>query len=156
MADIKQRIDKIKPYFAGMQVEEVNGQQIIYVCVNFPDRWVIDDAVRAKYDITIAESDEIQHQFFFCAKIEQGFDLVFDAIDCNIEKMLSAEERTELFKKKAQELREMFENLEIPIETLRTLEFSVKKPRQQKRTTQKEALLTVNQTTEEDERSNEQ
>ena len=50
----------------------------------------------------------------------------------------------------------MFENLEIPIETLRTLEFSVKKPRQQKRTTQKEALLTVNQTTEEDERSNEQ
>ena len=89
MADIKQRIDKIKPYFAGMQVENVGGQQVIYVIVNFPDRWVIDENVASKFDVSIAEDEEVLNQYFFCAKMEQGFDTVFDAIDYNIEKMLA-------------------------------------------------------------------
>lgn len=146
MADIKQRIEKIKQYFAGMQVENLGGQQIIYVIVNFPDRWVIDETVANKFDVSIAESDDTPNQYFFCAKMEQGFDTVFDAIDYNIEKMLSAQERTDLFKKKTQELRDMFENLDIPIETLRTLEFTFKK--KQKRGPAKETLLTVNDSSE--------
>lgn len=154
MADIKQRIEKIKQYFAGMQVEDLGGQQVIYVIVNFPDRWVIDENVATKFDVSIAESEDVMNQYFFCAKMEQGFDTVFDAIDYNIEKMLSAQERTDLFKKKAQELRAIFENLDIPIETLRTLEFTYKK--KQKRGPAKETLLTVNQTVEEDEGNNEQ
>ena len=146
MADIKQRIEKIKQYFAGMQVENLGGQQIIYVVVNFPDRWVIDDTVANKFDVSIAESDDVPNQYFFCAKMEQGFDTVFDAIDYNVEKMLSAQERTDLFKKKTQELRDIFENLDIPIETLRTLEFTYKK--KQKRGPAKETLLTVNDSSE--------
>lgn len=146
MGDIKQRIEKIKQYFAGMQVENLGGQQVIYVIVNFPDRWVIDDTVANKFDVSIAESDDVQNQYFFCAKMEQGFDTVFDAIDYNVEKMLSAQERTDLFKKKTQELRDMFENLDIPIETLRTLEFTFKK--KQKRGPAKETLLTVNDSSE--------
>ena len=146
MADVKQRIEKIKQYFAGMQVENLGGQQIIYVVVNFPDRWVIDDTVANKFDVSIAESDDVPNQYFFCAKMEQGFDTVFDAIDYNIEKMLSAQERTDLFKKKTQELRDIFENLDIPIETLRTLEFTYKK--KQKRGPAKETLLTVNDSSE--------
>lgn len=142
MADIKQRIDKIKPYFAGMQVENIGGQQVIYVIVNFPDRWVIDENVASKFDVSIAEDEEVLNQYFFCAKMEQGFDTVFDAIDYNIEKMLSAQERTDLFKKKTQELKDIFENLDIPIETLRTLEFTYKK--KQKRVPAKETLQTVN------------
>ena len=151
MADIRQRIDKIKPYFAGMQVENIGGQQVIYVIVNFPDRWVIDENVASKFDVSIAENDEVLNQYFFCAKMEQGFDTVFDAIDYNIEKMLSAQERTDLFKKKTQELRDIFENLDIPIETLRTLEFTYKK--KQRRSPAKETLLTVNTT---EENNNEQ
>ena len=81
MADIRQRIDKIKPYFAGMQVENIGGQQVIYVIVNFPDRWVIDENVASKFDVSIAEDEEVLNQYFFCAKMEQGFDTVFDAID---------------------------------------------------------------------------
>ena len=146
MADVKQRIEKIKQYFAGMQVENLGGQQIIYVVVNFPDRWVIDDTVANKFDVSIAESDDVPNQYFFCAKMEQGFDTVFDAIDYNVEKMLSAQERTDLFKKKTQELRDIFENLDIPIETLRTLEFTYKK--KQKRGPAKETLLTVNDSSE--------
>ena len=146
MADIKQRIEKIKQYFAGMQVENLGGQQIIYVIVNFPDRWVIDETVANKFDVSIAESDDTPNQYFFCAKMEQGFDTVFDAIDYNVEKMLSAQERTDWFKKKTQELRDMFENLDIPIETLRTLEFTFKK--KQKRGPAKETLLTVNDSSE--------
>lgn len=146
MADIKQRIEKIKQYFAGMQVENLGGQQIIYVIVNFPDRWVIDETVANKFDVSIAESDDTPNQYFFCAKMEQGFDTVFDAIDYNVEKMLSAQERTDLFKKKTQELRDIFENLDIPIETLRTLEFTYKK--KQKRGPAKETLLTVNDSSE--------
>lgn len=146
MADIKQRIEKIKQYFAGMQVENLGGQQVIYVIVDFPDRWVIDETVANKFDVSIAESDDTPNQYFFCAKMEQGFDTVFDAIDYNVEKMLSAQERTDLFKKKTQELRDIFENLDIPIETLRTLEFTYKK--KQKRGPAKETLLTVNDSSE--------
>lgn len=149
MADIKQRIDKIKPYFAGMQVENIGGQQVIYVIVNFPDRWVIDENVASKFDVSVAESEEVLNQYFFCAKMEQGFDTVFDAIDYNIEKMLSAQERTDLFKKKTQELRDIFENLDISIETLRTLEFTYKK--KQRRGSTKETLLTVNNNVEKEE-----
>ena len=50
-------------------------------------------------------------------------DVLFDAIEYNIEKMKSAIERAQLLTTKIKELREMFENEDISLEKLRSLKF---------------------------------
>ena len=58
--------------------------------------------------------------------MEQGFDVLFDAIEYNIERMQTAMERAKLFREKTQELQELFANEEITIEQLRGLDFTYK------------------------------
>lgn len=123
MADIKERIKKISPYFKGMQVDDSDGEQVIYVMVSFPSSWIIQEDIPNKFDISIASNNGV---YYFCASLEQGFDILFDAIEYNIEKMKIAIERTNLFKTKMGELKNLFEDETIPIEALRTLEFTYK------------------------------
>ena len=103
MADIKDRIKKIEPYFKGMQVDEADGEQIIYVMVNFPPKWIIQDDTPDKFDVSIGREDTL---YYFCAKLEQGFDIIFDAIDYNIAEMKAALERSQIFRQKMAELQE--------------------------------------------------
>lgn len=133
--NIKDRIQKIKPYFKGMQVEEVDGESIIYIMVVFPPKWLIDKTLEQKYNITIG-FNENSGVYYFCAEMEVGFDVLFDAIEDNIEQMITAQERAKLLKDKIQELQELFVDETIPIEKLRSIEFTFKQ--QKKKTTKKE------------------
>ena len=133
--NIKDRIQKIKPYFKGMQVEEVDGESIIYIMVVFPPKWLIDKTLEQKYNITIG-FNENSGVYYFCAEMEVGFDVLFDAIEDNIEQMITAQERAKLLKDKIQELQELFVDETIPIEKLRSIEFTFKP--QKKKTTKKE------------------
>lgn len=133
--NIKDRIQKIKPYFKGMQVEEIDGESIIYVMVSFPPKWLIDKTLEQKYGISIG-MNENSGVYYFCAEMEVGFDVIFDAIEDNIEQMLTAQERAKLLKDKVHELQELFVDESIPIEKLRTIEFTFKP--QKKKTTKKE------------------
>lgn len=121
MAEVSERIKKIAPYFKGMQVEESNGEQVIYVMVSFPPRWIIDESIKDKFDVSVADDGQV---FYFCASLAQGFDVIFDAIDYNIEKMKTAQERAALFRQKTQELQNLFSDESITIESLRTLDFT--------------------------------
>lgn len=133
--NIKDRIQKIKPYFKGMQVEEVDGESVIYVMVSFPPKWLIDKTLEQKYDITIGFNNN-NGTYYFCADMGTGFDVIFDAIDENIEQMITAQERAKLLKDKVQELQELFIDESIPIDKLRTIEFTFKP--QKKKTTKKD------------------
>ena len=82
MADIQERIKKAGEYFGGMQVTKVDDTDVIYVIVHFPSRWIIDDAVQEKYDVSIVERSE--GEYLFCAEMSVGFDAVFDAVDFGI------------------------------------------------------------------------
>ena len=121
MADIKDRIARIKPYFKGMQVENIDGEQVIYVVVKFPPKWFIVDGIEDKYGIVIQENEI--GEWIFITEFNNGFDTIFDAIDYNIGEMKIAQERADLLQKKIIELKEMFMDEDMPIESLRTLEF---------------------------------
>ena len=118
---IKDRIKKIEQYFKEMQIVTLkDGKQVIYVVVEFPHGWVIDDEIEHKFDVTIQQG-EYQNEFFFCGEIDNGEGVVFDAIEYNIEKMKEAIERAQLLSEKTLELRKLFEDESITIEQLRTL-----------------------------------
>lgn len=120
--NIKQRIEKISQYFKEMQITTVDGKQVIYVVVSFPRNWIIDENIENKFGITVSRGVDIS-EYYFCTDIDSGEDVLFDAIDYNIEKMQEAIERAQLLSNKTRELKSLFENENISIESLRTLTF---------------------------------
>ena len=133
--DVKDRIENVKQYFKGMQVENLEGANIIYVIVQFPPRWIVDEEIQNKFGVSVVQGQDYPGQFYFCAEMEKGFDVVFDAIEYNIEKMLTAQERASLLKQKVQELQSLFMDESIPIESLRTLDYTYKTNKVRKKTT---------------------
>jgi hypothetical protein len=121
--NIKQRIENIKQYFKEMQITTVGDQQVIYVVVNFPRNWIIDENIESKFGIKVAQGTNVT-EYYFCTDIDSGEDVLFDAIDYNIEKMKEAIERAQLLSLKTKELKSIFENENISIEKLRTLKFA--------------------------------
>lgn len=119
---IKQRIEKISQYFKEMQITNVDGNQVIYVVVSFPRNWIIDENIESKFGITVLHGNE-PSEYYFSTDIDSGEEVLFDAIDYNIEKMQEAIERAQLLSNKTRELKSLFENENISIESLRTLTF---------------------------------
>lgn len=117
---IKDRIDRIKTYFKEMQIVTIEDKQVVYVIVAFPNGWVIDDKITEKFDVAV-QRGEYSGEYFFCGEIDKGEELVFDAIEYNIERMKEAIERAQLLSEKTLELRRMFEDESITISQLRTL-----------------------------------
>lgn len=111
-----------------MQVENVEGQNVIYVIVQFPSKWVIDEENATSKGVTIGVGQDYPGQYYFCAEMEKGFDVVFDVIEENIKKMETAEERVKLLRQKIEKLQQLFMDESIPIESLRALEFEYKLP----------------------------
>lgn len=127
--DVKDRIEKVKEYFKGMQVFQTDNGNIIYVVIQFPNKWIIDDEITNKFGVSVAKGNDYPGQFYFCVEMEKGFDVVFDSIEYTINKMLAAQERALLFKKKTEELQNLFMDESIPLESLRGLEFNFKVPK---------------------------
>lgn len=119
---IKERIGKIKEYFKEMQIVTIDGEQIIYVIVNFPYGWVIDESLETKFDVSVQEG-EYPTEFYFATNIDNGEGKIFDAIEYNIEKMKDAIERAQLLKTKIAELKDIFQNENITLPELRSLSF---------------------------------
>lgn len=135
MADIQERIKKTGEYFGGMQVTKVDDTDVIYVIARFPSRWIIDDSVQDKYEVSVVEQSD--GEYLFCAEMSVGFDAVFDAVDHCIQVNKDAMERAQLFQEKINELKEIFGNEENTIKKLRTLEFTF--PKQKKETNKKKS-----------------
>ena len=122
MADIQDRIKKIGGLFKEMQVTLVDGVNVIYVVVIFPDRWIVDDTIREKYEVSVMEGNN-SGEYYFCADIDTGFDRVFDAVDFCIQANKDAMERAKIFQEKLLKLKELFGNEEVSVEELKGLEF---------------------------------
>ena len=120
---IKERIKRLETYFKEMQITSIDGKQVIYVVVTFPNGWVVDDEIVNKYDVTF-QKGQYQNEYYFCTEIENGEDKVFDAIEYNIEKMKEAIERSKLLTEKTLELKKIFENENISLSQLKTLKIT--------------------------------
>lgn len=139
MADINQRIKNIQEYFIGMKVENVEGETYIYVNVKFPPKWVIDKKeILDSFGVTVGIDNG---EYYFITDMSSGFDIIFDAIDSIVSKMKVIEERNRLFKEKIEALRELFENKEISLESLKTLEFKYKQPKKKKEIVKTEEVV---------------
>lgn len=119
---IKERIEKLKPYFKEMQITTVENEQVIYVIVQYPKNWVIDDDTEEKFDVSVQKGNG-EGEYYYCASMDTGQDAVFDAIEANILHMKEAIERAQLLSSKVTELRQIFEDDSISLEKLRTLHF---------------------------------
>lgn len=122
MNDMQYRIEKISDYFREMQVTQVDGTNVIYVVVSFPPKWIIDDEVEEKYEVSVRDGRE-PGEYYFCAEISVGFDKVFDAIDHCIGINKDAMERAKIFQEKINELKEIFGNDTYTIAQLKSLDF---------------------------------
>ena len=123
---IAERIKKIEPYFKEMQIITVEKEPVIYVVVEFPYGWVVDEELEPKFNITISKGEH-NGEFYFCSEIKNGEETVFDAIEYNIEKMKEAIERAQLLSEKTKALKQLFEDESVSILQLRKLKFSKSK-----------------------------
>lgn len=120
---IKERIEKIKTYFKELQIVTMENVQYIYIVVQFPRGWVVDEEIQDKFNVTV-ERGNCDGEFYFCGEIDNGEDKVFDAIEHNILKMKEAIERAQLLSEKTLELKHLFENESMSLDQLRTLKIS--------------------------------
>ena len=121
--ELSARIKKLGKYFSEMQIVEEDGVNIIYVVVNFPSNWVIDEEFAEKKNVTIMQG-QAPGEYYFSTDIDTGEEAVFDVIEDNIEKMKEAIERAQLLATKTKELKSLFENEDISIEKLRGIKFT--------------------------------
>lgn len=121
--NIKERIKQIKEYFREMQIVTVDGEQIIYVRVEFPHGWVVDNSLEDKFNVTIERGNN-PTEYYFSTDIETGEEAIFDAVETNIKNMKNAIERAQLLKSKVTELSKIFQDDNISLEELRSLKFT--------------------------------
>lgn len=147
--NIKDRIEKLGSYFNSMNVAAENG--IIYVLVQFPKGWGCSEVTEHNFNVKAVRDNENVGCFYFFANLEVGFDKVFDAIEYNIKFNEEAQAKVNLLREKIEELKNIFENEDI--NTLKTLEFKIKKKAPKKRKNVVEATVVTqenNSLTEED------
>lgn len=130
---IKERIEKLGSFFISMNLSAENN--IIYVLVNFPKSWGCSEITEHNFNVKYVR-DEMPGQFYFFANMEIGFDKIFDAIEYNIAFNQDAEAKVNLLREKINELKDIFETEDI--ETLKTLEFKLKKKKTKKKNTNDE------------------
>lgn len=120
--EIKERLKRISEYFKEMQIVTVDGEQMIYVIVNFPIGWTVENDLEERFS-TIVEMGNQANEFYFFTELDNEAK-VFDAIEYTINKMKDAIERAELLKQKVNELKTIFQNENNSIKDLRTIKFS--------------------------------
>lgn len=141
--NIKERIEKLNPYFKSMNLAAENG--IIYILVEFPKGWGFSELTEYNFNVKVVRN-EFPGQFYFFADIEIGFDALFDAIEYNIIFNEDAQTKVFLLREKIEELKDIFEKEDIT--TLKTLEFKIVKKKKNNRKTQKDKKnITVNNET---------
>lgn len=123
--EIKDRIKRISQYFKEMKIINIDGAQVIYINVKFPQGWTIDENIEEKFSTVVQNGNELNEYYFF-TEIENE-EKIFEAIEYNIEKMKDAIERATLLKQKVNELKDIFQDEKITIDNLRNLKFSWEK-----------------------------
>lgn len=120
MSDIKSRIKNLGDHFQEMKVANTDDGDYIYVILNFPSDWILDeDATPVKFEgVNCGRQNGL---VVFWAEIDVEFETVFDAIDYNIRVNKEAQEKAVLFNQKYQELRDIFSDDRYTLEQLKAL-----------------------------------
>ena len=129
MADIQERIAKLGKMFSGLNIGNDNaGKQFVYLELVFPQGWGGTNLIKEKFGVNVVKNDA-GTGYYFWAPIENGFDSVFDAADYNIKANEEAQEKKDFLAEKMKELQKLV--LEEDMSVLKTLEFKVKRKKQE-------------------------
>lgn len=127
---LKLRIEKIISYFKEMNIVDTgNGQLGVYVIVEYPDNWVVDnEIIESKFQVVVKRDNEYlgRNRIIYFTDMGVGEEKIFDAIEYSIAKMKEAIEKAQLLANKTIELKRLFEDENIPIEQLRQVAISIK------------------------------
>lgn len=127
---LKLRIEKIISYFKEMNIVDTgNGQLGVYVIVEYPDNWVVDnEVIESKFQVVVKKDNEYlgRNRIIYFTDMGVGEEKIFDAIEYSIAKMKEAIEKAQLLANKTIELKRLFEDENIPIEQLRQVAISIK------------------------------
>lgn len=132
--DLKNRIEKIGDYFKSCNIAE----SVIYTLVNFPNQWIVPDkdTMKEMYGVEVTK-DSTPNCFYFFTTINNGTDAVFDAVEYTVTINKAIEEKSKLFEKALNDLKEMFTN-EDDINVLKTLTMSFKSKKAKKKSVKKQ------------------
>jgi len=104
---VKDRIEKLKPYFVSFNV--IADEDAAYILLRFPleSRWTIPDqtALKENYKVEIAARNE---GYYFMTEMCNGTDCIFDAAEYVITFNKNVEERKSLLNDKIKELTNIF------------------------------------------------
>lgn len=119
-------INGINGYFKEMNIIE----NIVYVSVAFPKKWIIDKTIEDNFNVKITANTKLDNAneigYYYFAQFDNNIiDNIFNAIKYTINFNLQAEEKIKLLLSKIEELKEIFN--EEDINTLKTLQFKYKK-----------------------------
>lgn len=127
---LKLRIEKIISYFKEMNIVDTgNGQLGVYVIVEYPDNWVVDnEIIESKFQVVVKRDNEYlgRNRIIYFTDMGVGEEKIFDAIEYSIVKMKETIEKAQLLANKTIELKRLFEDENIPIEQLRQVAISIK------------------------------
>lgn len=132
--DLKKRIENISDYFKSCNIAE----GVIYALVKFPNQWIVPDkdTMKEMYGVEVTK-DNTPNCFYFFTTINNGTDAVFDAVEYTVIINKAIEEKSKLFEKALNDLKEMFTN-EDDINVLKTLTMSFKSKKAKKKGVKKQ------------------
>ena len=121
--EIQDRIKKLSTCFKQLVVEQGSEGLTAYIVALFPDGWTIQpDVISEEYGVKVYKKESY---YYFLLDDNGDFDNLFTSVEYTVKLNETLEEKRALFKKKANELKQLFASGDI--EELKTLSFSTEK-----------------------------
>ena len=120
---LQERLVALAPYNAGFNIYD--NQFVINI--TYVDNWVV---VEPDKDSNIMLTKDLGNEnlYYYIAPMSVSFDTIFDLVDMTINYNVELQEKVVFFKEKVNELKTLFANEDL--ESLKTLEFKLKKKKQ--------------------------
>lgn len=117
---MQKRIENVKEYFVAFNIAENTA----YAQLRFPSKWDVPSNEILEENFNTRSAIESDGSVYFFSDMSNGIMNVFDAVDFTIEYNKDLEEKSELFREKIEELKQIFATK--TLEELRNLTISVK------------------------------
>ena len=117
---MQKRIENVKEYFVAFNIAENTA----YAQLRFPSKWDVPSNEILEENFNTRSAIENDGSVYFFSDMSNGIMNVFDAVDFTIEYNKDLEEKSELFREKIEELKQIFATK--TLEELRNLTISVK------------------------------
>lgn len=119
---MQDRIEKIKDYFISFNIAE----GVAYIQIKLPNKWDAPSSEVLEENFQTKTAKESNGTIYFFSEMDNGIMNVFDAVDFTVEYNKDLEEKSELFRVKIEELKNLFATKSL--DELKTLNITFSEP----------------------------